>query len=125
MALEAGKLRHYIQLQRLVPITDPDTGLQEYSWSTYASTWASMEPASAREFMAAAAEQSEVRGKSVIRYRGDVVAADAILYRNKRYNILGVLEDPVSMYEYMTLPWGEGVRVDPVAPEFDSNGDPV
>lgn len=113
MSLEAGRLRHYVTLERLFTVTDPDTGLQDESWQAYARVWAAMEPLSAREFIAANAEQSNVSGKAVIRYRGDVVAADAIFYKGKRYNILGVLEDKDSMREYMTLPYQTGVRVDP------------
>lgn len=111
--LKAGSLRHRVELQRLLSVQDPDTGMISEEWQSYARVWASMAPASAREFIAAAAEQSEVRGKAVIRYRGDVVAADCIIYRGKRYNILAVLEDNNSMREWQTLPFSEGVRVDP------------
>lgn len=125
MALQAGRLRHKVELQSLLSVQDPVSGLVTESWQTYARVWAAMEPASAREFMAAAAEQSKVSGKAIIRHRTDVNASHAILYRGKRYEILGVLEDPVSMLEYITLPFGEGVRVDPEPEPLDSNGDPI
>ena len=65
------------------------------------------------EFQAAAATQSEVRGKFVARYRADTDATHAILHRGKRYQLLGVLPDNESGLEWMTLPYAEGVAVAP------------
>lgn len=110
MALAAGKLRHKVELQQPV-VTQDAEGLNTTVWQTIATPWAEIVDSSAREFIAAAAEQSEVRGKITIRYRQDVDATMRIQYRGLTYQILGVLHDPVSMYEYMVLPVGEGVRV--------------
>lgn len=67
---------------------------------------------SGREFVAAASEQSEVRGRIVLRYRGEIDAKMRIVYRGLYYNILAVLPDPVSGIEYVTCMTGEGVRLD-------------
>lgn len=111
MAQAAGKLRHQVQLQEPVTTQDPVTGEMMVVWTTYAQVWAEIVPLSAREFIAAAAEQSEVRARIVIRQRDDVNATHRVLHRGLTYNILGVLADPVSGLEYATLPVGEGVRV--------------
>jgi SPP1 family predicted phage head-tail adaptor len=100
----AGKLRHWIELQRNNETQNPDTGEPIPNWTTYAEVWA--------DIAAAAAEQSEVRGKITIRYRDDVNAKDRVLYRGKWYNILAVLDDNDSMLEHQTLMIAEGVRLD-------------
>ena len=74
--------------------------------------WAQIVPMSGREFLAAAAEQSEVRGRIVIRHRGNVDATMRVVYRGKYYNIHAVLPDAESGVEHLTLMVGEGVRLD-------------
>lgn len=111
MALAAGRLRHKVLIQYPLTTQNPSTGAMEIVWTDLASVWASVEPLSAREFIAAGAEQSEVKAKIIMRNRSDVNATMQIVYRGKIYQILGVLTDPVSGLEYMTLPVGEGVRV--------------
>ena len=111
-AVAAGLLRHKVQLQAPQITQDPDTGEMVKTWVTVAQPWAQIVPSSAREFIAASAEQSEVRGRIVIRYRGEVDASMRIVYRGKWYAILGVLEDAESGREHLTLPVAEGVRLD-------------
>jgi SPP1 family predicted phage head-tail adaptor len=108
----SGALRHKGQLQAQTIAQDPITGVMETTWTTVAEPWAQIVPMSAREFVAAAAEQSEVRGRIVIRYRGDVDASMRFVYRGKWYSIHGVMEDAESGKEHLTLMTGEGVRLD-------------
>lgn len=82
------------------------------TWATVANVWAQIVPMSAREFVAASAEQSEVRGRIVIRYRDGVTASMRIVYRGKWYAILGVMEDAESGREHTTLMVAEGVRLE-------------
>lgn len=110
--LASGSLRHKVQLQQPVIVQDPDTGEMETTWETVGEPWAEIVPMSAREFVAAAAEQSEVRGRIVIRYRQGVDATMRVVHRGKWYAIHGVLEDKVSGLEYLTLMVAEGVRLD-------------
>lgn len=110
MAIAAGRLRHKVLIQYPLTTQNPSTGAMEIVWTDVASVWASVEPASVREFIAAGAEQSEVSGKVITRKRDDVNATMRIVFRGLVYQILGVLPDPVSGLEYMTLPVGEGVR---------------
>lgn len=108
----AGKLRHWVELQQPNITQDPETGEQVTHWATFAEVWADIAPASGREFLAAAAEQSEVRGRITIRYRDGIDATQRVLYRGKWYAILAALEDADSMLEHLTLMVAEGVRLD-------------
>ena len=80
-------------------------------WQTIARPWAAIEPLSARDFIAAQAQQSEVRGRITIRRRENINASMRILHRGLAYQILGVLNDPESGLEYQTLPVAEGVKL--------------
>lgn len=111
-AVASGDLRHKVQLQALTTTQNPVTGEIEQTWSTIAEPWAQIVPMSAREFMASAAEQSEVRGRIVIRYRDAIDATMRILYRGRYYAIFGVMPDAESGKEHMTLMTGEGTRLD-------------
>jgi len=80
---------------------------------TWVEVWgkvpASVEPFSAREFIAAAATQNEVTARIGIRKRAGVDPTMRIIHRGKIYNIEGVLPDPKSGLDYLTLPCSEGV----------------
>ena len=111
-AVASGKLCHKVQLQAQTIEQDPQTGEMLVTWNTIASPWAEIVPMSGREFLAAAAEQSEVRGRIVIRYRDDVDASMRIVYRGRYYNILACLPDSESGKEHITMMTGEGVRLE-------------
>ncbi|MGP5283155.1 phage head closure protein [Pseudomonas helleri] len=109
--MRAGDLRHRIQFQKLAPGVDPET--QEPLpgvWVDVVTVWAAIEPLSGREFIAAQAVQSEVVGRIVIRRRTDIMAQMRGLYRGQVYNIHGVLSDPKSGLDYLTLPYSLGVN---------------
>lgn len=110
--MQAGKLRHLLSLQRRAVAKDPDTGAVSETWPEVAKVWASIEPLSAREFVAAQGVQSEVTTRITIRYRSDVNATMRLEYaaRGVIYNIQGVLPDKGSGLEYLTLPCSEGAN---------------
>jgi SPP1 family predicted phage head-tail adaptor len=108
----AGKLRHLVRLQAPGTTQDPVTGEMVENWTNGAQFWADYAPSSAREFMAAGAEQSEVRGRFTCRFRTDVDATKRILHRGKWFAILGVMEDAESGLEHLTIMVAEGVRLD-------------
>ena len=108
--MRSGKLRHKVTIQRPGLTQDPESGEMLPGWADVATVWASVEPLSARDFIAAQAGQSVVVARIVIRYRPDVDAAMRVLYRDKFYNIQGVLGDAKSGLEYLTLPVSEGVN---------------
>ncbi len=108
--MRAGTLRHRIAIQRPEYAQDPVTGEMAPSWVEVAKVYASIEPLSAREFIAAAATQSKVTARIVIRYRLGVDSTMRVQHRDKIYNIEGVLADKDSGLEYLTLPCSEGVN---------------
>ncbi|MWK58713.1 phage head closure protein [Pseudomonas otitidis] len=109
--MEAGRLRHRVAFQQLLDQQDPQSGDPVKAWVT---VWdrvpAAIEPLSARDFIAAKAAQSEVSARITIRYRPGVSSSMRILHGTKVYAIAGVLPDPKSGREYLTLPVSEGVR---------------
>src|SRR5688572_12565982 len=103
-AIGSGQLRHRIQLQSQQQTQDATTGEVTVTWVTYAEVWADVVPMSAREFIQSGAEQSEARGRMVIRYRDDVQADHRAVHRGKFYNIVGEpLPDAESGREHLTL----------------------
>ena len=112
MTLAAGKLRHRVTIQREVEMQNPDTGAVSVSWVTYADRWAEYVAQSVREFMAAASVQSEVKGRFVVRADETITPDMRVVHRGKAYAILGVMPDPDSGLEYMTLAVSEGVIAD-------------
>ncbi|MCZ7839707.1 phage head closure protein [Leclercia adecarboxylata] len=108
--MEFAKLRHRITLQRRDSVQSPVTGAMEYTWNNLAELWADVVALSVRDFIAAQAENVKVTARVTIRYREDIQEKDRILFRGKIYSIEGVLPDPVSGLEYLTLPCSEGVK---------------
>lgn len=110
--LPAGRLRHRIILQRQQESQDSDTGAIEVVWVNVATLWSEIKPISAREFVASQAEASRVTTRITIRYRADVTAKMRLFHQATGfyYNIEGVLPDPDSGFEYLTLPCSQGIR---------------
>ena len=108
--MRAGKLRHKVTIQAPGLTQDPVTGEMVAGWSDFASVWASVEPLSARDYIAAQANQSEITARIVIRYREGILPTMRILHRGKVYAIQGVLPDAKSGLEYLTIPVSEGVK---------------
>ena len=101
--IRAGQLRHRVTLQRPAAVTSP-YGQVTTTWADIAEVWADFNPLSVREFIGQGTTQSQVSARVVIRYREDVNAAWRLVHRGKTYNIAGVLADPDSGREYITLP---------------------
>lgn len=108
MTQAAGKLNHRIRLESLETSQDSSGDTVE-DWIYQGDVWAEVAPVSAREFVSAAAMQSKIVARITIRYREDVQANWRILFRNRYYNIEGVLTDVVSGLEYLTLPCSLGI----------------
>ena len=116
MIMQAGKLRHRVVPQKFVTGQDPLTGEVIKDWVNLVTStsdgaiWAEVYPLSVREFISAQASQNEVTTRITIRRRNDITGQCRILYRGKIFNIEGVLPDPVSGRDYLTLPCSEGVN---------------
>lgn len=112
MSLASGKLRHRVTIQRPAYSQDPVTGEQTQSWSDVATVWASIEPLSAKEFIAAQSEQSQISCRIMIRNR-EIFTNWRIVHtvngESNYYNIHGVLRDRNSGLEYLTMPCSLGI----------------
>ena len=110
MTTIAYRLRQRITIEQPGLTQDPVTGEMISGWTLFADKVpASVEPLSARDFIAAQANQSEISARIVIRYRPGVLSTMRIIHRGKVYGIQGVLADKESGLEYLTLPVTEGV----------------
>lgn len=110
--MQAGKLRHPIQLQHKITPRDPVTGdFLAPAWVEFAKVWAAVEDLSARDMIAAKAGQSQVTARMVIRYRAGVLPTMRVVHRGEIYSIEGSpLADRKSGLEYLTLLVSKGVK---------------
>lgn len=105
--MDAGKLRHRVTIQTRGQTQDETTGVISDSYTTFATVWAEVRPASVREFIAAGIEGSKVTVAVKIRYLAGVKTSMQIIHGDNTYNIEGVLPDPDSGIEWLTLPCSE------------------
>lgn len=110
--LKAGDLRyHQITIQNPV-MTKDSQGEDIQDWEDlYTNVPAALKPLSVRDFISADAQQSEVRGRFVIRSRPGLTHNQRVLYRGMAYDIKGWLPDPESGQEYVSAPYGQGVNL--------------
>lgn len=114
MAVSAGKLRHRITIQSRIDTQDSVTGENKVTWvdTDWKRIPAAIEPFSAREFISAQSQQSEVSLRIVIRFRSGINSSMRII--NNRtgeiYNIHGDLTDKDSNMEHLTIPCSRGVN---------------
>lgn len=107
--MKAGKLRHRVTIQAKALTQDPVSGAMAESWSDVATVWASVEPLSVRDLIAARAQQSEMTARVTIRYR-EILPTYRLLHRGKIYAVVDGLPDAMSGLEYLTIPVAEGVN---------------
>lgn len=110
--IKSLRLRHRVTIERPVETQDPTSGAVAPTWTKYDDRWAEYVASSVREFIAAASNQSEVKGRFVLRADEGITAQMRILHRGKIYQVLGVMPDPDSGLEYITVPVSEGVVFD-------------
>lgn len=110
--VRAGSLNHPLSLQELQKGRNPDTGaVINLGWVEVAKLFAGIEPLSGREFIAAAAEQSQVVAR-IVTYRDPRVKRGMRFVHDDGtiYCIEAVLPDKKSGREYQTHPVSEGVN---------------
>ena len=107
--MDAGKLMHRMTLQRPVDVQDAVSGAMVRTWADVTGLWAAIEYLSARDLLAAQAQQSQVVARIVIRFRAGVTDDMRLLHGGKVFDIAGVLPDRKTGREYLTLPCSEGL----------------
>lgn len=107
--LDAGRLRHRVTIQARENIQDPVTGETVIAWvDAWTNVAAAIEPLSARELIAAQAQHSEVSARITIRPISGLTAQHRVVHNENIYNIEGVIPDPDSGQEWLTLPVSKG-----------------
>jgi len=89
--MNAGRLRHPLNLQRVEVVQDPVTGEVIEDWVTVSREWASIDGVSGREFLAASAEQAETTYRITIRFREDLDATWRLVSGTTTYGIEAIL----------------------------------
>lgn len=107
--MQAGRLRHRLQLQQLVATQDADAGTVAESWADVATLWAEIVPLSGRELIAAASVQASVNTRITIRWREGVVPTMRGVHAGVLYNIKAVLPD-ATQRRWLTLMCESGVN---------------
>lgn len=110
--MQAGLLRHLVTFEQLVTELDSD-GQQIETWNpAFEGQMLSAEisPLSGRELIAAQAVQSKTATRIKIRYRPGVDASMRVRHRTVIYNIEGVIPDPESGIEWITLACTSGAN---------------
>lgn len=123
MSADSGKYRHRVRLEENLEqvdsngetIQDPNTGGITYAWTPVGTYWASIEPLSAKEFIAAQSVQSQVTTRISMRKPARMDAAMRLVHMvngqpGTVFNIHGILSDRESGLEYVTLPVSQGVN---------------
>lgn len=90
--VNAGSLRHPVQIQRPVDVTDGFGAAGQQNWETIATVWAAIEPASAREFVTAQQMAAEVNTLIRIRYFPGITPKMRVLYGTRWFDIQGIID---------------------------------
>ncbi|MGQ7243703.1 phage head closure protein [Salinicola sp. V024] len=110
--MRAGRLRHRITFQKKMKTREPATGAVIYAWTDIdelVNVPADVQFLSAKELMSSDALQSSVSARIIIRYRSyDFDSSMRIVYKNKIYDILGVIPDNETGRTHITFPVKQG-----------------
>lgn len=87
--MRIGRLRKRVTLEAR-SASQGTAGQPAGTWAPVATVWASIEPLSGREMLAAEAAQSEVSHRVTLRYRAAITAAMRVNYGGRYFNIRAV-----------------------------------
>jgi|GEM_PF-589842 len=103
--MQAGKLRHKIEVLAQKKIIDIEGGGTVTRFEVQFSTFAAIEPLSVKDFIASGALQSQISARIILRYKPSLKIKAG--YRIKSslglFEVLGILADKKSGFEYATL----------------------
>ncbi len=89
--MQAGKLQHAIELQRLTETLNPARQAVQ-TWTTYATGRAELRQAGVSEFLTSYGEGVSNNAVFVIRWLPGVTLADRIVHSGKVWNIVALAE---------------------------------
>ncbi len=89
--MQAGKLQHAIELQRLSETLGPNRQAVQ-TWTTYASGKAELRQAGVSEFLTTFGEGVSNNAVFLLRWVPGVAVADRIIHRGKVWNIVAIAE---------------------------------
>lgn len=112
MADLAPELRNRVVIQAYTePGRDDDGFPIEGGWSEYKKLWAKVTPLSAKDLIAAQADQSEVVARMKIRYREDITTKMQVIWKGRVFSIKSqALDDNEDSYTYCTFLLGQGLE---------------
>lgn len=112
MADLAPELRNRVVIQAYTePGRDEDGFPIEGGWSEYKKLWAKVTPLSAKDLIAAQADQSEVTARMKIRYRTDITTDMQVVWKGRVFSIKSqALDDSEDSYTYCTFLLGQGLE---------------
>ena len=117
MSIDAGRLRHRVDIEQPVKSQNALTGEWSTVWAAvYESVPVSIEPLSVRDFMQSKSDQSGVSVRIVTRRLDGLTPQMRLVgvcgcHEGRIYNPQGWLEDKESGRSYVTAPCSEGVNV--------------
>ncbi|MFL4437565.1 phage head closure protein [Acinetobacter baumannii] len=108
----APELRNRVVIQAYTePGRDEDGFPIEGGWSEYKKLWAKVTPLSAKDLIAAQADQYEVVARMKIRYREDITTKMQVLWKGRVFSIKSqALDDSEDSYTYCTFLLGQGLE---------------
>ncbi|UOF79256.1 head tail joining protein [Caudoviricetes sp.] len=71
-------------------------------WSLIATIWARVEPLSASQIVLANRDDAQRIYKMVIRYRTDITTNSRIIWRNRKFDVTGVM-DETEQRQFLTV----------------------
>ncbi len=88
----AGLRNKRITIERPIETRGGDYSDPQNEWVTYLELWASIEPLSGREFLLNREQQTEVTVRMRVLYFPDVTNKMRVIYRDKIYQIVSVID---------------------------------
>jgi len=88
--MRTGRLNRRVTIQRL-EVTKDQYNADIESWADVTTVWAHIEPLRGREYWQAKQVVGEVAGRITIRYLAGIDEKMRIVYEDKTYNILAVI----------------------------------
>lgn len=85
--MRAGNLRHYVVIQKNIPVKD-DTGALKDAWSTFANAWAAIWPLSGKEVLSGFNIEGQVSHRVRLRYVSGITSSMRILHDGRTLNIV-------------------------------------